>query len=962
MGNVLKTAKYGIYRQEMPHTKCPIRRCETVWSYATHPCDFRTSGLPDFRTASIIPLMHLLKPGQHLAGYEILAFVAKGGMGEVYRARQVAMDRVVALKVLSPHLAKRDPVFVRRFVAEARAAGRLNHANIVRVHDVDRARIDTAQGPLDVDCFAMEFVEGETVKDVIAQYGICPIRLVVKVMQGMAEALVYAQQQGLVHRDIKPENIMLAHDGEVKLADLGLAMQAGGDESVGVAGASAGTSAGKVVGTPAYMSPEQACALPVDHRSDQYSLGATLYHMLTGEPPYGAGDSRAVMRAHVFDPVPDPQALRPDLPEGWCRLCRRLLAKEPAGRFADSEALRAAVAVLAEGGQVDASGTPVSPWRVPWRVAGVVSGILIVLAVTAWLAPRSSGGTPVATQAPEDRMAAALAALPPDDATARLALIDRLMADPANAEAQALLAKLRSDCVAILAQDDAARRQRAAEDALRRRGEERLATIRNDLATGHLASARRGLAELGDLPTGLTTQSQDLRAACERMETERRQDLETRIERANEAALPVLDGAIAGSELADVERAALSARLATRRDALQRQASARQAEIQMSAWRSVAQAWEARRGEAFDPLDVAAPWRSQLDTGDRRLAFDLLASAASALPRIDAALGRWIAANRPEADVVAEGRRVHVRLLRWDASQAQIQEGTVASAAEPRMVPRRRLTLALAPLVARALAQARSDGVPVGDSPRALAVHLWCCRAVDAAPAIAALGDDAVLALLIGSEALLPVKPFALAVGPALAADGLLAPGGIVTYGGGQAWSGLLADFVGLTAQPQDDAWRLQATGAVPRPVAEATLPTWAWRGHLRAPAVVEARVRMAADVPSVLVGFRSATRAARIGVRPCDRSQGWLRTGNDTITALGTAPWMLRPDGLVTLRLSVEADGSASASIDGLAARPLKQSGLAGDVIIPIIQAVTDAKHPSAMVEVLSFSVEAGR
>lgn len=296
---------------------------------------------------TLLSMAQLLQPKQQLAGYEIDELVGKGGMGEVYRARQLSMDRMVALKILAPRLVKQDPIFAKRFVEEARAAGRLNHPNIIAVHDVGKAPMPGAvPGDLDLDYFSMEFVDGESVKDVIERQEFCPLSVIAQVIQGMTEAMVYAEAQGIVHRDIKPDNIMITNGGVVKLADLGLALQLG-DEEIITEKDEQGR--GKVMGTPLYMSPEQARALPVDARSDQYSLGATLFHMLTGKPPFKGENAKMIMRSHVFDPVPDPKAINPDVPESWRQLCMRLMEKTPEERFPNAVAMRVAVQAAVSG-------------------------------------------------------------------------------------------------------------------------------------------------------------------------------------------------------------------------------------------------------------------------------------------------------------------------------------------------------------------------------------------------------------------------------------------------------------------------------------------------------------------------------------------------------------------------------------------------------------------------------------
>ncbi len=287
----------------------------------------------------------LLAPGQVVAGYQVECLVGKGGMGEVYKARQLSMDREVALKVLSPKLAQKDPSFAHRFVEEARAAGKLNHPNIIHVHDVGTSSLPDGRGQ--VHYFSMEFIAGRSLQEILERdTRLDPVQLA-QVMTGVSEALAFAAKAGIVHRDIKPDNIMITTEGQVKVADLGLATasQSGDDhqperDEKGRA---------KVMGTPLYISPEQARALPVDFRSDQYSLGATLFHFLTGEPPYRGADGKAIMRAHVVEPVPDPADRLPEVDEPWRQVCLRLLAKLPEERFNDPADLIEAVDAAANG-------------------------------------------------------------------------------------------------------------------------------------------------------------------------------------------------------------------------------------------------------------------------------------------------------------------------------------------------------------------------------------------------------------------------------------------------------------------------------------------------------------------------------------------------------------------------------------------------------------------------------------
>ncbi|MCZ7645352.1 MAG: serine/threonine protein kinase [Planctomycetota bacterium] len=263
-----------------------------------------------------------------VAGFEILSRLGHGAMGAVYKARQISMDRIVALKILPPKLA-RDLTFRERFFREARASGRLDHLHIV--HGID---VGEHQG---VTYFAMEFVDGNTVKSELQAKGRLPWREAVDICRQVANALGYAwKAQGLVHRDIKPDNMMLTRDGVAKLCDLGLAKEVQKAEEAAL------TQSGQAVGTPHYISPEQAKGkTDIDTRSDLYSLGASLYHMVSGKVPFEAPTPTAVMVMHVTDEAPSPRAHAPDLPEELEWIVAKAMAKEPADRYqtpADMEA------------------------------------------------------------------------------------------------------------------------------------------------------------------------------------------------------------------------------------------------------------------------------------------------------------------------------------------------------------------------------------------------------------------------------------------------------------------------------------------------------------------------------------------------------------------------------------------------------------------------------------------------
>lgn len=263
--------------------------------------------------------------GQKFAGYEILAKLGQGGMGAVYKARQPLLNRIVALKVMSPHLSD-DEAFVARFVREASTAANLQHPNMVMVH--------TAGEHEGVYHIVMEFVEGMSLHEHIQEVGRLDPCEALAITVYVAKALQYAWQKSrMIHRDIKPANIFLSHGGEVKLGDLGLA-KSQWQSTAGV------TVTGMVMGTAQYMSPEQARAVKeIDFRSDIYSLGCTLYHMLVGHAPYEDTETMAVMLKQINDPPVAVFKAWPQCPPALGRLVNRMLAKQPAQRHQSYEEL-----------------------------------------------------------------------------------------------------------------------------------------------------------------------------------------------------------------------------------------------------------------------------------------------------------------------------------------------------------------------------------------------------------------------------------------------------------------------------------------------------------------------------------------------------------------------------------------------------------------------------------------------
>ena len=258
--------------------------------------------------------------------YQVERELARGGMATVYRARDLRLDRPVALKVMRPDLAD-DDAFVRRFVAEARAAARLSHPHVVGVYDQGEDG--------DVVFLAMELVEGPTLRDVVAAHAPMSTRRAMALLLPVTEALAEAHRRGLVHRDIKPENVLLADGREsgVKVADFGLA------RAVSAAGRQA--SSELLWGTAAYLAPEQVEQDAVDARTDVYAVGLLLFELLTGRKAFPGGDPLRVAYEHVHGAVPSPRQLVPTVPAPVDALVRRAAATDPADRPHDAADLLA---------------------------------------------------------------------------------------------------------------------------------------------------------------------------------------------------------------------------------------------------------------------------------------------------------------------------------------------------------------------------------------------------------------------------------------------------------------------------------------------------------------------------------------------------------------------------------------------------------------------------------------------
>ncbi len=258
-------------------------------------------------------------PGKRLGVYELEEEIGRGAMGIVYRGRQVTLDRVVAVKVLLESLVS-DESFVARFIREARLVASLNHPNIVHVYDAGRAE--------QLLFFAMEYISGPTVTQLLKQKGKLPVAQAVEIAAQVAAALEYAHVEArMVHRDIKPENIMLDRWGKVKVVDFGLARVAGGNTI---------TRVGTVVGSLYYVSPEQLLGRQLDGRADVYALGVALYEMLTGQRPFLGKSLAELSRAILTGPLESPSKLEPSIPTDVEAILLKALARDRERRYSSA--------------------------------------------------------------------------------------------------------------------------------------------------------------------------------------------------------------------------------------------------------------------------------------------------------------------------------------------------------------------------------------------------------------------------------------------------------------------------------------------------------------------------------------------------------------------------------------------------------------------------------------------------
>jgi serine/threonine-protein kinase len=275
------------------------------------------------------------KSGSHqIPGYKILGKVGSGAMAVVYKAKQISLDRTVAIKLL-PKRFSENPEYVRRFYKEGKAAGMLHHNNIVQAIDVGEAG--------GYHYFVMEFVEGPTISDDLGKGRVYGEKEALDIIIQVARALEHAHDIGLIHRDVKPKNIMITEDGTVKLADMGLARETTDIET-------AQSEEGKAYGTPYYIAPEQIRGkIDIDGRADIYGLGATFYHMVTGRVPFMAEDSAEIMKKHLRERLIPPDHINTTLSAGISEVIEIMMAKKREDRYKDVKELLVDLEALREG-------------------------------------------------------------------------------------------------------------------------------------------------------------------------------------------------------------------------------------------------------------------------------------------------------------------------------------------------------------------------------------------------------------------------------------------------------------------------------------------------------------------------------------------------------------------------------------------------------------------------------------
>ena len=325
-----------------------------------------------------------------VASVKIERTLGRGAMGEVYQGVDEALGRPVAVKVLT---LPQDPDAAARFDREAQALARLQHPHVVGVFH--KGEVDGRP------YFVMELVEGPSVQALLDAHGAMAVGEALSIIRQAAMGLAAAEEAGVVHRDIKPANLLVARDGTVKVADFGVCKVTGAGPGV--------TMEGTTLGTPFYMAPEQARGEPVDARADQYSLGATLYHLIAGSPPYPGTQTVAQLLAHQKSPVPDIRKVVPSVPPGVAELLRQMMAKDPSSRFGSYQDL---VDALEEAELAALQAGTAPPATRPWRWVAAAGALVTAAGMTAWVLMPGQQPPAPATSPPSVPVAVAAAAAP----------------------------------------------------------------------------------------------------------------------------------------------------------------------------------------------------------------------------------------------------------------------------------------------------------------------------------------------------------------------------------------------------------------------------------------------------------------------------------------------------------------------------------------------------------------------
>lgn len=316
----------------------------------------------------------------HLGRYEIVGTLGRGAMGVVYKALDPLIERTVAIKTISHAGLSADETrdFKQRFFLEAKSAGQLNHPSIVTIHDIGHDD--------DLAFIAMELLAGQSLRDILDSGVVLPVRNIARIAYNVADGLAFAHASGVIHRDIKPANIMVQESGHAKITDFGIALLPSGSQ----------TTAGTAVGSPKYMSPEQVLGQKADCRSDVFALGAVLYEMLSGRPPFAGPDLNAILYQVLNAIPPLPSDINPSLPPGFDRIVARALAKDPDKRYQSAKEMavdlrnykklpglmRKEVAATAKpeahATPAPAPARPPSPRKQYWGLALVILGLALV--------------------------------------------------------------------------------------------------------------------------------------------------------------------------------------------------------------------------------------------------------------------------------------------------------------------------------------------------------------------------------------------------------------------------------------------------------------------------------------------------------------------------------------------------------------------------------------------------------